>query len=315
MPEINWIAVVVAAVACFLLGGLWYSPVLFGKAWQREAGLTDEQLKNGNMVKIFGLSLVLVAARRVELRELPRAPAVDRVWRRRRLFGRPVVGGGQLRHQLSIRAQEPEAVPDQRRLSHAAVHHHRPGSRAAALHGLRANALPVNESRAQSRPRGQRRLLQERHRQVTCRMVQGARQTRRRRPRTPRLEPLAHGRRKDRTVVELDHRQRIRDRARRSRQGRQTQGLFHLPDQEHQGERQGLLRRVRLAQGARRLVRSETRPRPARRRPLAQRRWQSSHDQEGERRQEHPVSSPKTKASRCRRRSRSSSRARATNAR
>jgi hypothetical protein len=59
MPEINWIAVLVAAVASFLLGGLWYSPLLFGKAWQREAGLTDEQLKNGNMAKIFGLSLVL----------------------------------------------------------------------------------------------------------------------------------------------------------------------------------------------------------------------------------------------------------------
>ena len=55
MPEINWIAVVVAAVGSFLLGGLWYSPAMFGKVWQREAGLTDEQLKNGNMVRIFGL--------------------------------------------------------------------------------------------------------------------------------------------------------------------------------------------------------------------------------------------------------------------
>jgi Protein of unknown function (DUF1761) len=59
MPEINWIAVVVAALASFLLGGLWYSPVLFGKAWQRETGLSDEQLKQGNMAKIFGLSFVL----------------------------------------------------------------------------------------------------------------------------------------------------------------------------------------------------------------------------------------------------------------
>jgi hypothetical protein len=59
MPEVNWIAVVVAAVASFLLGGLWYSPALFGKSWQREAGLTDEQVKSGNFVKIFGLSLVL----------------------------------------------------------------------------------------------------------------------------------------------------------------------------------------------------------------------------------------------------------------
>ena len=59
MPEINYLAVVIAAVASFLLGGLWYSNALFGKVWQRESGVTDEQLKNGNMAKIFGLSLVL----------------------------------------------------------------------------------------------------------------------------------------------------------------------------------------------------------------------------------------------------------------
>jgi len=59
MPEINWIAVVVAALASFLLGGLWYSPVLFGKAWQRETGLSDEKLKQGNTAKIFGLSFIL----------------------------------------------------------------------------------------------------------------------------------------------------------------------------------------------------------------------------------------------------------------
>ena len=59
MPEVNWLAVIIAALASFLLGGLWYSPVLFGKAWQRETGLTDERLKQGNMARIFGLSFVL----------------------------------------------------------------------------------------------------------------------------------------------------------------------------------------------------------------------------------------------------------------
>jgi hypothetical protein len=59
MPEINWIAVLVATIASFALGALWYSPALFGKAWQREAGLTDEQLARGNKARIFGLTLVL----------------------------------------------------------------------------------------------------------------------------------------------------------------------------------------------------------------------------------------------------------------
>jgi hypothetical protein len=59
MPEVNYFAIVAAALAAFVLGGLWYSPVLFGKAWQREVGLSDEELKRGNMARIFGTSLIL----------------------------------------------------------------------------------------------------------------------------------------------------------------------------------------------------------------------------------------------------------------
>jgi len=59
MPEFNIWAVLVAAVSGFVLGGLWYSPALFGKAWQRESGVTDEQMKNANMGLIFGLTFVL----------------------------------------------------------------------------------------------------------------------------------------------------------------------------------------------------------------------------------------------------------------
>ena len=62
MPEFNIWAVLTAAIASFVLGGLWYSPVMFAKSWQREAGLTDEQLKSGNMVMIFGLSFILCLA-------------------------------------------------------------------------------------------------------------------------------------------------------------------------------------------------------------------------------------------------------------
>lgn len=59
MPEVNLLAVLAAAAASFLLGGLWYSPVLFARAWQREAGVTDAQLQNANMGLIFGLAFVL----------------------------------------------------------------------------------------------------------------------------------------------------------------------------------------------------------------------------------------------------------------
>ena len=41
MPTISWIAVAVATVAAFVLGGLWYGP-LFGKPWKRENGFADD---------------------------------------------------------------------------------------------------------------------------------------------------------------------------------------------------------------------------------------------------------------------------------
>ncbi|MGE4072415.1 MAG: DUF1761 domain-containing protein [Lysobacterales bacterium] len=59
MPEVNFFAVIAAAVASFLLGGLWYSPLLFAKVWQREAGVSDAQMQNANMGMIFGFAFVL----------------------------------------------------------------------------------------------------------------------------------------------------------------------------------------------------------------------------------------------------------------
>jgi hypothetical protein len=64
MEHLNIWAVLVAALSTFLIGGLWYSPAVFGKAWMKENGFTEESLKNSNMVKIFGLTffLALIAA-------------------------------------------------------------------------------------------------------------------------------------------------------------------------------------------------------------------------------------------------------------
>ncbi len=56
--EINWLAVFAAAASSFVLGGVWYS-ALFARQWQTAAGLSDEQIKSGNMALIFGGSFVL----------------------------------------------------------------------------------------------------------------------------------------------------------------------------------------------------------------------------------------------------------------
>lgn len=54
MGDINLLAVILAACAFFAVGMVWYG-VLFGKVWQREARLTQEQMAGGNMPLIFGL--------------------------------------------------------------------------------------------------------------------------------------------------------------------------------------------------------------------------------------------------------------------
>jgi hypothetical protein len=59
MPPVDWIASLVAAVAAFVLGGLWYSPALFAKQWQQDAGLSEEQLAASNKARIFGSAFVL----------------------------------------------------------------------------------------------------------------------------------------------------------------------------------------------------------------------------------------------------------------
>jgi hypothetical protein len=56
--DINWLAVVVAVVASFAVGSLWYGP-LFQKPWMRASGMTFEKGKQGNMALTFGGTAVL----------------------------------------------------------------------------------------------------------------------------------------------------------------------------------------------------------------------------------------------------------------
>ena len=58
MENVNVWAVLVAALANFLIGGLWYSPAMFCKAWMRANKFTEEDLKRGNPAVIFGVSFL-----------------------------------------------------------------------------------------------------------------------------------------------------------------------------------------------------------------------------------------------------------------
>lgn len=56
--NVNWLSVIVATLAAFLVGSLWYS-LMFGKTWQREVKLTDEQIKDSNMIAVFVITFIL----------------------------------------------------------------------------------------------------------------------------------------------------------------------------------------------------------------------------------------------------------------
>jgi Protein of unknown function (DUF1761) len=57
MANANLLAILIAAVSGFMVGGIWYGP-LFGKAWQREIGMSDDELKNVNALKVYGLTFL-----------------------------------------------------------------------------------------------------------------------------------------------------------------------------------------------------------------------------------------------------------------
>lgn len=80
MPHINWLAVLAAAISTFVLGGLWYSPALFGRSWMKENNLTDAILSKSNMTKIFGLSFVFAVIMAANLAAFLAEPKTTVSW-------------------------------------------------------------------------------------------------------------------------------------------------------------------------------------------------------------------------------------------
>src|SRR3954453_9763970 len=52
---VNWLA----ALSSFLVGGIWYSPLLFARPWMEASGLSREELARGGTARIFGGSFAL----------------------------------------------------------------------------------------------------------------------------------------------------------------------------------------------------------------------------------------------------------------
>jgi hypothetical protein len=65
--HINWLAVLVSAIAAFLLGSVWYSPLLFLKPWMKASGMTEEKAKSASRTKIFITAFILTFIAAVNL--------------------------------------------------------------------------------------------------------------------------------------------------------------------------------------------------------------------------------------------------------
>lgn len=59
MPAVNWLAVIVAAIAMFGLGAVWYSPALFVNQWAKAAGIKREGSPGSTFIITMGGSFVL----------------------------------------------------------------------------------------------------------------------------------------------------------------------------------------------------------------------------------------------------------------
>lgn len=77
---INWAAVVVAALSSFLIGGIWYSSLMFQKAWMADNKLTEDDLKAGNKLRIFGMTALFSLIMAANLAAFLAAPSTTLIW-------------------------------------------------------------------------------------------------------------------------------------------------------------------------------------------------------------------------------------------
>lgn len=57
MVEVNYIAVLLAALSTMVVGSIWYTPAVFGKAWMKLAKVKPNQkMSTAQTVKLFGLT-------------------------------------------------------------------------------------------------------------------------------------------------------------------------------------------------------------------------------------------------------------------
>jgi Protein of unknown function (DUF1761) len=75
----NMLAILASAISAFLLGGLWYSPFLFGWVWKKANGFGSDEPPAATG-KIFAISFLLSLIMAVNLAMFLNDPKTNLVW-------------------------------------------------------------------------------------------------------------------------------------------------------------------------------------------------------------------------------------------
>jgi Protein of unknown function (DUF1761) len=76
--DLNWAAIIVAALVPIVLGALWYSPALFAEPWMRAVGRTKEELSGAGVGYVIGVVSALLMS--YTLARIVRWAEVDDLW-------------------------------------------------------------------------------------------------------------------------------------------------------------------------------------------------------------------------------------------
>jgi hypothetical protein len=77
--DLNVFAILAAAVSAFVLGGLWYSQLLFGKAWRKANGFGAGEPPPAGAI-VFGISFILCLVMAVNLAMFLNDPKTNLIW-------------------------------------------------------------------------------------------------------------------------------------------------------------------------------------------------------------------------------------------
>lgn len=62
VPDINWLAVVVATISTMVVGSIWYTPKVFGNYWMRVAKVSPGAMKNAVVPILITLVVSFISA-------------------------------------------------------------------------------------------------------------------------------------------------------------------------------------------------------------------------------------------------------------